>query len=466
MFFQHVYDKSLAQASYFIGCQKAGEAIVIDAKRDIDTYLEIAKQNNMKITHVTETHIHADFLAGTRELAAVTGAKMYLSDEGGEGWEYEFAHEGLKDGSVIKVGNLTLEVLHTPGHTPESISFLLTDHPATKKPVMLFTGDFVFVGDIGRPDLLEKAAGVMGTADAGALEMYKSINKFSAIPDYVQVWPGHGAGSACGKALGAVPSTTVGYEKVRNWALQYENDRDGFVKFLLADQPEPPKYFAMMKKLNKVDRPLLTEVPDHKRLTNEEFKAAMEKGMKVIDTRSKAAFAEGHIPGSINIQGNNAFATWAGWFLNYEESFILIAEKGQMNDLTRKLMRIGLDNIYGYITTNVEDTGIALEKNEVISIEEFKTLLDKKDVQIVDVRGVAEFNTAHVGGAENVFVGTLPANLDKFDKDKQIVIHCQSGDRATIATSLLAKNGFKNVKNYSGGMNEWVNKGNAVFSEN
>ena len=171
----------------------------------------------------------------------------------------------MKDGSVIKVGNLSLKVLHTPGHTPESISFLLTDHPASEEPVMLFTGDFVFVGDVGRPDLLEKAAGFVGTKEAGAKEMYKSIEKFNALPDYIQVWPGHGAGSACGKALGAVPSTTVGYEKVRNWAFQYPNDENGFVKYLLEDQPEPPKYFAMMKKLNKVDRPLLTEVPKIKK---------------------------------------------------------------------------------------------------------------------------------------------------------------------------------------------------------
>ena len=209
MFFQHVYDKSLAQASYFIGCQKAGVAAVIDPKRDVDTYLEIAKANNMTITHIFETHIHADFLAGSRELAQLTGAQLYLSDEGGEGWEYEFPHVGLKDNDIVKLGNLSFKVLHTPGHTPESISFLLTDHPASNEPVMLFTGDFVFVGDIGRPDLLEKAAGMVGTQDKGAKQMYQSIKKFNALADYIQVWPGHGAGSACGKALGAVPSTTV-----------------------------------------------------------------------------------------------------------------------------------------------------------------------------------------------------------------------------------------------------------------
>lgn len=456
MFFQHVYDKSLAQASYFIGCQAKGEAIVIDAQRDIDVYLEIAKQNNMKITHITETHIHADFLCGSRELAAVTGAQMYLSDEGGPEWEYQFPHQAkLKHGDKISVGNLTLEVLHTPGHTPESISFLLTDHPATDKPVMVFTGDFVFVGDIGRPDLLEKAAGLVGTQEKGAKQMYESIQRFAELPEYVQVWPAHGAGSACGKALGAVPSTTVGYEKIRNWAFQYEDDEAGFIKYLLEGQPEPPKYFAMMKHLNKVNRPLLVEVPKHPKLSKEQFLTAYDNGLKVIDARVKTDFAKGFIPESINIQGNNSFSTWAGWLLNYQEQFILIADDNQIEDLTRKLMRIGLDNIYGYIS-NVEELGLELETEDIIDIEEFKSYIGNPDAQIVDVRGLTEYETYHVEGADHVFVGTLPDNLDKFSKDKQIVIHCQSGDRATIAQSLLAKYGFKNVKNYSAGMKEWM----------
>lgn len=464
MFFQHIYDKSLAQASYFIGCQKAGVAAVIDPKRDVDTYLEIAKQNNMKITHIFETHIHADFLAGSRELAALTGAEMYLSDEGGEGWEYEFPHVGLKNGSVIMVGNLKIEVMHTPGHTPESISFLLTDTPASDEPVMLFTGDFVFVGDIGRPDLLEKAAGMKGTQDKGAHQMYESIRRFNELSDFIQVWPGHGAGSACGKALGAVPSTTVGYEKARNWAFRYNNNEEGFVKYLLADQPEPPKYFAMMKKLNKVDRPLLTEVPKLKQLSAEELKASMDKGYKVIDTRNKTDFAAGFIPGSINIQGNNSFATWAGWYLTYEEPFILLADESQLDDLTRKLMRIGLDNIYGYVPS-VEvytSAGGQLEKANVIGIEEFKSLYENNGIQVVDLRGASEFKSGHIKGADNVFVGTILNNLDKISKDKKVVIHCQGGDRAAIGYSLLAKNGYRNILNYSAGMNEWVNQGNPV----
>lgn len=454
MFFQHIYDKTLAQGSYLVGCQATGESIVIDPKRDIDTYLEIAEQNKLRITHIAETHIHADFLSGSRELAAVTGAKMYLSDEGGEGWQYEFPHVGLKEGHVIKVGNLTLEVMHTPGHTPESISFILTDHPATEKPIMVFTGDFVFVGDVGRPDLLEKAAGIMGTKEEGAKEMYESLKKFAALPDYVQVWSAHGAGSACGKALGAVHSSTVGYEKIRNWAFQFGKDEDGFITELLAGQPEPPKYFAMMKHLNKVERPLLVEVPRHTKLSKKEFLSAFDKGIKVIDTRDKVEFANGFIPGTLNIQNNNSLSTWAGWLLNYQEQFILIAEDDQMEELTRKLMRIGLDNIYGYIS-DVELPGIELQTADLIAVDELKQYVGKDDVQIVDVRGVNEYTVRHIPGADNVFVGTIEENLDKISRDKQVVIHCQSGDRSSVAYSLLAKHGYTNVKNFAGGIAEW-----------
>ena len=466
MFFQHVYDKSLAQASYFIGCQKAGVAAVIDAKRDVDTYIEIAKANNMKITHIFETHIHADFLAGSRELAKLTGAELYLSDEGGKDWAYEFQHNGLRDKNKVKLGNLTFEVLHTPGHTPESISFLLTDNPASEKPVMLFTGDFVFVGDVGRPDLLEKAAGKKGTANAGALQMYDSINKFADLPDHIQVWPGHGAGSACGKALGAVPSTTVGYEKIRNWAFKFEDNQNGFIKYLLEDQPEPPKYFAMMKHLNKVERPLLTEVPKLKQLSVDELKIAMNNDTKLVDARNKADFAAGFIPGSYNIQGNNAFASWAGWFLKYDEPFILLADERELDDLTRKLMRIGLDKIIGYIpsTSSWLDAGGTLEKANIISLAETKVLLKDEEVQLIDLRSATEYNAGHIAQAENIFVGTLTDNLDKISKDKKVIIHCQSGDRSTIGYSILVKNGFKNVLNFSGSINEWVNAGEPVVA--
>ncbi|MGN8054664.1 MBL fold metallo-hydrolase [Pedobacter sp. 22163] len=459
MFFQHVYDKSLAHGSYVIGCQATGEAIVIDAKRDIDVYMEIAKQNNLRITHIAETHIHADFLCGSRELSAVTGATIYLSDEGGEDWQYQFPHNGLRDGNFIRVGNLTLEIMHTPGHTPESISFLLTDHPATEKPVMILTGDFVFVGDIGRPDLLEKAAGLIGTKEVGAQQMFQSLKKFAALPEYLQVWSAHGAGSACGKALGAVHSSTVGYEKIRNWAFQHDDDEKEFTNYLLADQPEPPKYFSMMKHLNKVNRPLLIEVPKHQKLSGGQFLNAYANGLKVIDARDKVDFAKGFIPGSLNIQGNNSFSTWAGWLLNYQEQFILVCDDNKIDDLTRKLMRIGLDNIYGYIS-DLNDLGVELQTADVISVNEFKTYINNEDIQIIDVRGAAEYEAGHIEGADNIFVGTIPDNLDKISKDKQVIIHCQAGDRSAIAYSLLAKNGFKNVRNFSGGMKEWLTSKN------
>ena len=468
MYFQHVYDKSLAQASYFIGCQQAGVAAVIDPKRDVDTYIKIAQEQNMTITQIYETHIHADFLSGHLELAAHTGAAMYLSGEGGPDWQYEFEHHSLHHGNSIKLGNLQLDVLHTPGHTPESISLLLTDLPGSEDPVMLFTGDFVFVGDIGRPDLLEKAAGLKGTQEAGAHQLFHSLKQFTGIPDYVQVWPGHGAGSACGKALGAVPVTTAGYEKRRNWAFRFNNDEAGFIANLLEGQPEPPKYFAMMKKLNRVPRPLLTSVPVIPQLDATALKQAMDKGYRIIDTRHKSIFAKGFIPGSINIQGNNSFSTWAGWFLNYEEPFILLAEPGQMDDLTRKLMRIGLDNIFGYIPSveTYTNNGGQLTVAQLTDYIGLLALQAQGPVQLVDLRGATEYQTGHIPGAENVFVGTLPQQLQKIKKDTTVVVHCQSGDRSTIGYSLLAANGFNNIINFSGSMNEWIQQGGAVEKGN
>lgn len=467
MFFQHVYDKTLAQASYVIGCQAAGVAAVIDPRRDVDVYLEIAKANKLKITHIFETHIHADFLSGSRELAHLTGAQIYLSDEGGADWQYQFPHIGLKDGDEVMVGNLKIKVMHTPGHTPEHISFLLTDTPASPEPVMIFTGDFVFVGDIGRPDLLEKAAGQTGTQRAGAEQMFESLKKFAALPDFVQVWPGHGAGSACGKALGAVPSSTVGYEKMRNWAFRYMNDKEGFISYLLADQPEPPRYFAMMKKLNKVERALVTEVPKYRKLSDSEFMEAFNQGTPLIDTRNKADFAKGFIPGSINIQNNNSLATWAGWYLDYDKPFMLLAAEDQLEDIARKLMRIGLDNVKGYIDSTEPYTknGGKLETVHFIDKEELKKLLSSNNIQVVDLRGASEYKSGHIKGADHVFVGTLPHNLEKVSKDKKVVIHCQGGDRASIGYSLLTKYGFNNILNYSPGINEWAAAGEELVSE-
>lgn len=457
MFFQRIYDKSLAHASYMIGCQATGEALVVDAQRDVDVYLKLAQENRLKITHISETHIHADFLCGSRELAALTGGQILLSAEGGEDWSYLFPHQGLRDGDQFSVGNIQIEIMHTPGHTPESISFLVTDRAASEKPLMILTGDFVFVGDVGRPDLLEKAAGIIGSQDIGARQMFASLQRFSALSDYIQVWPAHGAGSACGKALGAVPSSTVGYEKIQNWALQFGLDQKGFISELLDGQPEPPVYFARMKQLNRIERPLLLEVPKPERLSPEAFRKALEQGATIIDTRPKAAFAEQFIPGTIHIQNNASFTTWAGWFVPESSPIVLIAPEDKIEELCRKLMRIGLDSVVGYIPS-LEAIGLDMEYVNQISYESLVPLVESQDVQILDVRSAKEFQAGHIPGAVHLFLGTISANLDQLDPSRPKIIHCQAGDRSSTAYSLLRRHGVKDITNYGGGMKEWKEK--------
>ena len=453
MFFKQIYDETLAHASYIVGCQSKGIAAVIDPKRDVDTYLQIAEKEKLKITHIFETHIHADFLCGSRELAELTGAKMYLSDEGGPDWQYAFDHVGLRHGDIVNLGNISIETLHTPGHTPEHVSFLLTDHPASDSPVMLFTGDFVFVGDVGRPDLLEEAAGLVGTKEKGAHQMYDSLQEFVKLEDMILLWPAHGAGSACGKALGAVNMSTVGYEKIRNWAIQLLDDRAKFVEELLSDQPEPPHYFAMMKKLNKADRNLLTHVPKVPNLHQKEWDE-MKKTHRIIDTRNDGDFADGFVAGSYNIKNSKNFSTWMGWVMNYDQNFVMIAEHEQVEDLTRKLMRIGLDNFKGYITADQLGTfEESLKSYHHISKEELKD--EMNELHILDVRNLSEFKEGHIPGAQHIFVGKLEERLDEIPRDKPIAVHCQSGYRSALATTILLDKGFDNIRNYAGGWAEW-----------
>ncbi|MFZ2324025.1 MAG: rhodanese-like domain-containing protein [Ignavibacteriaceae bacterium] len=458
MYFKHIYETGLAHASYLIGCQATGEAIVIDPKRDIDTYLQITEQENFKITHITETHIHADFLSGSRELAKVMGVEIYLSDEGGSDWEYQFPHFGLKDKNTFKVGNLLFEVMYSPGHTPEHISFILTDTAASNHPIMIFTGDFVFVGDVGRPDLLEKAAGIKGTQEIGAHQMFNSLKKFKALPDHLQVWPAHGAGSACGKALGAVPSSTVGYEKLTNWALNIE-DEELFVKELLDGQPEPPKYFEMMKKLNKIGPKILGSIPHPGRFSLQQFEQAVKNNVTIIDTRDKLSFAGGHFPGSINIQNNSAFSTWAGWMLNYEQPFLLVARDSRIESLTKALIRIGLDNIVGYVNDmdKIANAGYEMETTKQIIVQQLMDNLD--DYFVLDVRGYSEYNAGHIEGAANIQAGFLSDRISEVPYDKKIVVHCAGGDRSAIAASLLQQKGFQNVYNLTCGINGWKQAG-------
>lgn len=469
MFLQHIYERELAQASYLIGCQATGEAIVIDPRRDIDVYLRAAHEAGLTIRYVTETHIHADFLSGARELAEATGAELLLSDEGDKDWQYRFPHRGLHDGDVFFVGRLRFQVWHTPGHTPEHISFLLTDTPAGDYPVMMFTGDFVFVGDVGRPDLLEEAAGLVGSSEPSARRLFASLQRFRTLPDYIQLWPGHGAGSACGKALGAVPASTVGYEKLVNWALQY-TDEDAFVRALLSGQPEPPRYFAVMKRLNREGPPLLGGLPRPPRLSAAQVLAHLDAGAVLVDTRDKTAFARGHVPGSLHIADNGSFTSWAGWMLPYDRPVVLLAGESRIGELTRALIRIGLDNIAGYVSdlSFWTESGRPLVTVNTITAAELHRRLAADEVVVIDVRNRSEYEAVHIPDARPFMVGQLPDHLEEVKRlaatGRPLVVHCAVGDRASLAVSYLLGQGIANVLYFQGGMQEWQRAGYPVVN--
>ncbi len=465
MLLRYFYDEKLAHASYLVGCQATGEALVIDPNRDVDQYLKIAEANNMRIVGTAETHIHADFVSGSREVAERTGATLYLSDEGDENWKYLFYepydHRLLKDGDEFFVGRIKLTVMHTPGHTPEHISFVLTDTAKTEQPLGIFTGDFVFVGDIGRPDLLEEAAGMVGTADIGARQMFRSIKRFADLPDYMQVWPAHGAGSACGKALGAVPSTTVGYEKLFGWAFQIE-DVEEFVAALLAGQPEAPKYFAEMKRVNKVGPAVLHGMPVPEMNPAYRLPELVGRGAVVIDTRPAEQFAAGHIEGTLNIP-QEMMAGWAGWLLSYDDPIYLVVDPDELHDAVHALVYIGLDRIAGYFERSaiglLEQQGLELSCYELAHPTELAPKIDNGSVHLVDVRGETEWQEGHIPGAQHYMLGYLPDRAAELIDGKPIVVQCQSSARAAIGASLLKAKGATHVVNMIGGLTAWKNAG-------
>lgn len=454
MFFRRFTDEKLAQYSYLVGCQQTGEAIVVDPPRNVDHILAVAKEEDLEVIAVAETHIHADYVSGARQLGVEHGAKLYLSDEGDENWKYEFPEgvdiELLTEGSKFSIGNVDFEVIHTPGHTPESVSFILTDRGGgATEPLGIFTGDFVFVGDIGRPDLLEEAAGLQGTADSGARDMFKSIQKFKELPDYMIVWPAHGAGSACGKSLGAVPMSTVGYEKQFNWGLQID-DEEIFVQELLHDQPEAPTYFAEMKQINKVgpaivkyeDIPVINEVEDLKSLMDEE-------DILVVDTREDSVAQHNFIAGSINIPLNKSFTNWAGWIINYDERLVLVTDESNRDEVIVSLQSIGLDNIHGFVDPSIINS-MDTVSYETISLDKFITLMSEDDAYVIDVRNITEWNAGHFQEANHHFIGylrnhALPAEVDK------VMVYCETGARSAIAASILTARGYENVKHMMSG---------------
>jgi hydroxyacylglutathione hydrolase len=461
MLLKYFYDKSLAHASYLVGCQKSGEAIVIDPGRDVTPYLDAAKAEGLRITGSAETHIHADFVSGSRELADRVGARLYLSDTGPSDWKYLFAdrHDSrlLKDGDTFHVGKVKIAVLQTPGHTPESISFMLTDEGGgANVPMGIFTGDFVFVGSIGRPDLLETAAGVVGSAEVGARQLYHSVERFRELPDHLQVWPAHGAGSACGKGLGAIPSSTVGYEKLFNPALQF-HDEQKFVDYILSDQPETPFYFAVMKRVNKVGPELIKDLAPVNVIDPSELASTAAKHL-VIDTIASGEFGKAHVPGTINVPASN-LVQWAGFFVDYNQPVFLLADEASLPALLKSLRSIGIDNVGGYFDAGaVESAGLRTQAYRSASPSELQSPIQSGEVALLDVRAATEFQAGHIAGARHQFLGTLPRNLDKIPRDKPIVAQCLAGGRSAIASSLLQRAGYE-VINMQGGYKAWVDAG-------
>ena len=462
MILRRLFDDKLAQASYLVACDHARVALVVDPNRNISQYLDAAAADNVRIVAVTETHIHADYVSGSRQLAAATGAQLYLSGAGGADWQYAFAEsagaEILTDGYTFNVGDVRVEAVHTPGHTPEHMTFLLTDTAVAEEPMGALTGDFIFVGDVGRPDLLERAAGFAGTMEAGARQLFKSLREFKKRPDYLQIWPGHGAGSACGKALGAMPQSTLGYERLFNWALA-EEDEQRFVDEVLTGQPEPPAYFARMKKVNRDGpgevSPITPPVADAAMVTRSRN--------AVVDTRSAQDYANGHIRNSINVPRNKSFLNWAGSLLPYDDDLVFIGSSSEADrsSLARDLALIGLERIAGVFPAesigDLAASGEELIRTRQASLRE----TTGKGALILDVRSRSEFSEGHMPNGINIPLSELPRRLAEVPPG-EIVVHCQGGSRSLIAASILQQAGRDDVSNLVGGFAEWERSGRPV----
>ena len=455
MFFKQIVDEKLAQYAYLIGCQRTRQAMLIDPERDVDRYVAIARREGLRITAVAETHIHADFLSGCLEFVERYRCRAYLSAEGGPGWQYEWAAGRdsvtlLTDGDRFDVGGIEFQAMHTPGHTPEHMSFLITDRGAgAGEPMGLVSGDFVFVGDLGRPDLLESAAGQSGEMEPSARRLYASALGVFELPDYLRIWPGHGAGSACGKALGAVPDTTAGYEKRFSPALAaVRSGEDAFVEYILDGQPEPPLYFGRMKEQNRRGPTVLGPLPRPRRLSGVELSdIAGEGGSVVVDTRAdRLGYYGGHIPGSIYAPLNKSFPTVTGCYVDPSWRIILVCREDEVEEAVRDLVRIGLDRVTGWAHPKALDefeaAGGELASMEVIDFDEVGRRLPDPGVQVLDVRRATEFAEARIDGAANIAHTRLACRLEELPRDRQLLVHCLSGARASAAVSLLKREGF------------------------
>jgi hydroxyacylglutathione hydrolase len=457
MLVRQVVDPKLAQFAYLIGCPRTGEAIVIDPQRDVDRYFELAGRHRLRLVAAADTHIHADYLSGLREMAA-RGVLVYASKEGGPEWQYEwllsgdYRHRLLGHGDEFSVGYIEFRAVHTPGHTPEHLSYLVRDAGGGAKDfIALASGDFVFVGDVGRPDLLERAAGMVGVMEPSARAQFASIQReFRRLPEFLQVWPAHGAGSACGKSLGDVPMSTVGYELRTNRSIHAAVDERTFVDFILAGQPEPPLYFARMKRDNRRGPKLLPALPAPPRLNVSDLPALeSRRDIAVLDTRSRDAFFEGHLAGALLTELDNQFCSIAGSYVAEGTPIYLVVDDTRVDEAVRALIRVGLDRVVGYLTPEtVADYGRqggALRRTATIDMAGLEEQRVGGLAHVLDVRGAAEFEAGHVPHALHIPHTRIGINVDHLPGDKPLMVYCNSGARAAAAVAMLARLGFNAI---------------------
>lgn len=463
MFFHQRFVPGLAIYSYIVGDENTGQAAVIDPTRDVDEFIEITERAGLEIHHVLETHVHADFVSGSRELKARLGdsVTLHASGMGGADWTPSYADHVVKDGDEVVMGNVRLVAMHTPGHTLEHLSWALFDDQRSKDtPWLVFTGDFAFVGDVGRPDLLGEEARMVLAA-----HLYQSVfTRLPLLPEFAEIFPGHGAGSLCGKAIGSRASSTVGYERQFNAAL-IEKPEQQWIGDLMNQMPLSPPYFARMKRVNKEGPQVIgPKLPGQVALRAEAMRERLDGNHLVIDVRSKESFASAHMPGAINIPFGPMLPTWAGWILPYDRPILIVLDSPtQMSVVTTDLLQVGFDDVQGYLEGGMnawEVCGYPVETLDTLSVHELKDRLD--EVVVVDVRTESEWNSGHIKGATHIHGGTLPQNFKQVPRDKPIAVICRSGYRGSIAGSLLKREGFTDVANVLGGMSAWVSSGLAV----
>lgn len=450
MYFEQFYLGCLAHASYMLG--SGGEAAVVDPQRDVDLYLQAAQEQGLKIRHIFETHLHADFVSGHKELAARTGANIYIGERAGA----RFAHLGLRDGSEVKFGDVHITALETPGHTPEAVCLVVRDLDKSPEPALVLTGDTLFIGDVGRPDLSRQY-----TAEQLAAMLYDSLHeKLLRLPDHVLVYPAHGAGSLCGRNMRSDRFSTIGSERLTNPALQVK-DRDDFVRQLTANLPPRPAYFVEDAELNRAGAASLEELPPLPAIAPDRVPALIRDGANFLDTRPSEEFAAGHVPGSINIPLAGQFATWAGIVLGLQGRPVLIAESPQQLAESRmRLARVGIEECAGCVMGGVEAYRLAGLPLAILQQMSARDVYGKiTGFQVLDVRREAEWQAGHIEDALWWPLDRFSSELPQLERETPIAVHCKSGYRSAIASSLLLRAGYQNVTNIVGGFDAWCEAG-------